>query len=126
MKFSWLSLVLVLAGCAPATQVRIGSKQQPESVILGEMATLLARSAGVPAEHAAWLGGTRVLWNALLAGEIDAYAEYTGTISAEILAAGGLRDLEQIRLALAKQSIRMSRPLGFNDTYPIGMRNGAP
>src|SRR5260370_1802765 len=115
MKFSWLSLVLVLAGCAPATQVRIGSKQQPESVILGEMATLLARHAGVPAKHAAWLGGTRVLWNALLAGEIDAYAEYTGTISQEILAGSGLRDPVPIRNALAQHKIRMSRPLGCND-----------
>src|SRR5438128_9709055 len=80
----WLVLVLCVAGCAPAADVRIGSKQQPESEILGEMATLLARSTGARAEHRPALGGTGVLWNALLKGEIDAYPEYTGTISAEI------------------------------------------
>jgi osmoprotectant transport system permease protein len=105
--------------------VRIGSKQQPESAILAEMATLLANRAGKPTEHQRSLGGTRVLWNALLKGEIDAYPEYTGTISAEILAGTGLRSEEEIRTALAKRGIRMSRPLGFNDTYAIGMRKEA-
>src|SRR5262249_4950932 len=117
-----------VTGCAPAPAVRIGSKQQPEAVILGEMATLLARNAGARPHHAAWLGGTRVLWNAVLAGEIDGYAEYTGTITAEILSSKSkeaLRDLEQIRGALAEHQIRMSQPLGFNDTYAIGMRKEA-
>jgi osmoprotectant transport system permease protein len=112
----------LLLGCAPSAQVQIGSKQQTESEILGEMARQLARTAGAPARHARALGGTRVLWNALLAHEIDAYVEYTGTISAEILAGSGLKDPEEIRKALAAQGIRMSRPLGFNDTYAIGMR----
>lgn len=122
MRFRWLALVLCAAGCAPAPDVRIGSKQQPESEVLGEMATLLANSTGAYAEHRRSLGGTRVLWNALLKGEIDAYPEYTGTISAEILAGSGVREQEAIRAALAERGIRMSLPLGFNDTYAIGMR----
>lgn len=120
--FTGFALVLSIAGCTPAPEVRIGSKQQPESEILGEMATLLANSTGARAAHERSLGGTRVLWNALLKGEIDAYPEYTGTISAEILAGSGLRDPEAIRHALAERGIELSQPLGFNDTYAIGMR----
>jgi osmoprotectant transport system permease protein len=122
MKFRWLIIMLCGAGCAPAPEVRIGSKQQPESEILGEIATLLASSTGARAEHRRSLGGTRVLWNALLADEIDAYPEYTGTIRAEILAGTDLRDPEELRAALAQRGIRISSPLGFNDTYAIGMR----
>jgi osmoprotectant transport system permease protein len=124
-RLGWLVALVCAVGCAPAVDVRIGSKQQPESEILGEMATLLARSTGAGANHRRGLGGTRVLWNALVKGEIDAYPEYTGTISAEILAGSGLRDLDAVRAALAERGILLSQPLGFNDTYAIGMRKDA-
>ncbi|HLJ98088.1 MAG TPA: glycine betaine ABC transporter substrate-binding protein [Gemmataceae bacterium] len=122
MRFRWLFVVLLAAGCTPPPEIRIGSKQQPESEILGEMATLLADSTGARAEHRRSLGGTRVLWNALVKGDIDAYPEYTGTISAEILVGSGVRTVEAIRTALAERGMGMSLPLGFNDTYAIGMR----
>ena len=60
--------------------VRVGSKKFTESVILGEMTRVLAQAAGYPASHRRELGGTRVLWGALLANEIDVYPEYTGTL----------------------------------------------
>jgi osmoprotectant transport system permease protein len=70
-------------------EVKIGSKAFTESVILGEMLSLLARNAGASPVQLRELGGTRVLWNALLRGEIDIYPEYTGTISQEIFAGQG-------------------------------------
>ena len=56
------------------------------------------------------------------AGEIDVYPEYTGTIAAEIFAKEKLDDDEAIRKALAKRGVGMSRSLGFNNTYAMGMR----
>jgi osmoprotectant transport system permease protein len=106
----------------PQTQeIRIGSKKFTESVLLGEMVVQLARSAGSRAEHRAQLGGTRILFNALQAGDIDAYPEYTGTITQEILGDRSLGTHEEIRAALWEYGIRMSRPLGFNNTYALGM-----
>jgi osmoprotectant transport system permease protein len=102
--------------------VRVGSKAMPESVILGEMVALLAKNTGAHVEHRRGLGGTRVLWNALQSGDIDLYPEYTGTISEEILAGQGVRGTDALRDRLAGQGIRMSLPLGFNNTYAIGMR----
>ena len=73
--------------------VQIGSKAFTESVIVAEMAAQLARSAGIEAVHRRELGGSRILWDALLRGEIDAYPEYTGTIAQELLPGqGDLRD----------------------------------
>ena len=103
-------------------EVRFGSKIFTESVILGEMAAHLARSAGAQALHRQDLGGTQVLWSALLRGDIDAYPEYTGTISQEILAGSGVSGEEAIRQAMAERGIRMSQILGFNNTYVIGMK----
>ena len=102
--------------------IRVGSKTFTESVILGEMLRHLASSAGHRAYHRRELGGTRVLWDALLAGEIDAYPEYTGTLMQEILVNEGLRTDAALQRALAKRGLRMTRPLGFNNTYAIGVK----
>jgi osmoprotectant transport system permease protein len=103
-------------------RVAVGSKSFTESVILGEIAARAARSAGALVEHRRQLGGTRVLWNALEKREIDIYPEYTGTIAEEILRGEGTRDAEGIRQALARRGVSMSRSLGFNNTYAVGMR----
>lgn len=59
--------------------VRIGSKDFTEQLILGQMYALLLENAGIPTETQLNLGGTQVAHEALLAGEIDLYPEYTGT-----------------------------------------------
>ena len=109
------------AAAAPAP-VRIGSKKFTESVVLGELASQLAASAGSRAAHVKELGGTRVLWSALLAGEIDLYPEYTGTIAEELLHGVDARDEDALRAALATRGVRMGRALGFEDGYALGMR----
>jgi osmoprotectant transport system permease protein len=102
--------------------IAIGSKKFTESIILGDAIAGLLLSSGLPARHRRELGGTRILWSALLAGEIDAYPEYTGTIAREILAGDGVSGIDEIRAALARRGIRMTAPLGFNNTYAIGVR----
>ncbi|MHC4139274.1 MAG: glycine betaine ABC transporter substrate-binding protein, partial [Planctomycetota bacterium] len=103
-------------------EIKIGSKKFTESVILGEIVTHLINSTGEQPIYLRELGGTRVLWNALIKGEIDIYPEYTGTISEEILAGEGVHSDEEVRLALIKHGIKMTNPLGFNNTYAIGMK----
>jgi len=115
-----LAAVLAAAAAEGGPQVLVGSKKFTEGVILGEMATQLAASAGARAGHRRELGGTRLLWDALLAGSVDVYAEYTGTLAEEILRLPGASD-EALRRALAERGIHMGRPLGFADTYAIGM-----
>jgi osmoprotectant transport system permease protein len=113
---------LVLAAAEAGPTVRVGSKAFTESVILGDIAQALIQEAVVPVQHRRELGGTQVLFHALEADELDVYPEYTGTISGEILAGTNLRDEVALRAALAERGIGMSRSLGFNNTYAIGMR----
>jgi osmoprotectant transport system permease protein len=119
-----LLLALVALGCGERDRpdVRIGSKKFTESVLLGEMARLLAQDSGARVLHRKELGGTRVLWEALLAGEIDAYPEYTGTIVKEILGGTAPAGIDDLRAALAARGVRAGQPLGFNNTYAIGMK----
>lgn len=117
-----LCLLTTASARAAEEPIQIGSKAFTESVILADIATQAAQHADVAAEHRQQLGGTRILWSALLRGEIDIYPEYTGTIAREILSDSSLSDYEQISQALARQGIRMTRSLGFNNTYAVGMR----
>jgi osmoprotectant transport system permease protein len=120
-------LLVVLRLLAPASAdqaqaVRVGSKAFTESVILAEIVAHLADSEGLTAEHVEGLGGTRLLWEALLAGQIDIYPEYTGTMSEEIFAGQGVRGVAALRAKLAESGLQMTEPLGFNNTYVIGMK----
>jgi len=114
-------LVAPSAGAAEPEAVTVGSKKFTESVILGEVAAQLAEAAGAQAKHRRELGGTRILWNALRGGELDVYPEYTGTLRGELFAGRELADAAALDAALAEEGIRASRPLGFNNTYVLGM-----
>jgi osmoprotectant transport system permease protein len=99
----------------------IGSKNFTESVILGEIGAGLARQVKLPVEHRRQLGGTRILWEALAGGQIDAYPEYTGTLAQEILQLPNATPV-QLRAALAQRGLAMTPSLGFNNSYALGMR----
>ena len=122
----WLLLMgLVVLAVIPTSfrqsGVKVGSKKFTESIILGEMIAGVVRSTGATATHYQELGGSRLVFNALVKGEIDAYPEYTGTMIQEIFAGQDVETDAQLRAALAAQGVSMSQPLGFNNTYAIGM-----
>jgi osmoprotectant transport system permease protein len=118
-----LCLFLLLPLGISAEPVRIGSKQFTESVILGELARETAREADVQAVHQRELGGTSILWTALLHSDIDVYAEYTGTLTHELLKnVSPDADIPTLRARLRPLGIGITDSLGFNNTYAIGMR----
>ncbi|MGB5466877.1 MAG: glycine betaine ABC transporter substrate-binding protein [Sedimenticolaceae bacterium] len=104
-----------------AETVVVGSKKFTESVVLGDIAAQLIQASGIEAIHRRELGGTRVLWGALISGEIDVYAEYSGTLRNEILADESGTDTQDLAAALARFGVRMTPALGFNNTYALGM-----
>lgn len=119
----WIACLLTIASSAVGTAragdpIVVGSKAFTESVILGEVLTQSARLEG-EAEHRRSLGGTRILFEALRRGEIDAYVEYTGTLNQELLPGTPIESLE---VALGELGLSMTAPLGFNNTYAIGMK----
>ncbi len=121
MKRCALLLLVLIAGCSNPDRekpsVAIGAKKFTESYLLAEMGVQLAEGAGAKAKRED-LGSTPNLWLALTQGDIDAYPEYTGTITRQILQ----EDPADLAAALAVHGIRMSRPLGFRNNYALGMR----
>jgi osmoprotectant transport system permease protein len=118
----WLMLVLALAAPLGAQQVIVGSKSFNESVVLGEVITELARQSGASVTHKSGMGGTGVVWKALLAGEIDVYVDYTGTILKETYANLAPADMAAAQKLLERDGIVLGPALGFNNTYAIGMK----
>jgi osmoprotectant transport system permease protein len=119
---AWLLGLAMIGSASAAEPVVVGAKKFTESVILAEMAGHLIRDGGAAAQVREF-GGTRTLWQALVSGQIDLYPEYTGTLMEEILAdaPGATQGPEAMQRLLEGRGIRMSRPLGFNNTYALGM-----
>jgi osmoprotectant transport system permease protein len=121
-----LLAVALLAGPtlvrADGPAVRVGSKSDTETTLLAEIVVALLRDRGVPAILKARLGGTRFVWDALLADSLDVYPEYTGTLSEQILSGRGIRGPEALRRELAGRGLGMTGSLGFANNYALGMR----
>lgn len=124
-----LVLILLVPGCGHrADTVVIGGKKFSEQSILGEMyAALIEKHTQLRVERRFWLGGTQVVHQAILRGDIDMYPEYTGTAYQVVLKQSGLNDpkrvFEAVRRAYAKQfHLRWLDPIGFNNTYALTMR----
>lgn len=122
-----LGLILGLsAGAARADQrpatVSVGSKNFTESLILAEILRLEAQRHGLTLVHQRALGGTAILWQALIEGSIDVYPEYVGTLTQELLQGlpQPVNDAE-VAQALQRRGLAMSAPLGFEDRYALGV-----
>ncbi len=124
-RFTLLAVLLfALPGFARAQDrptIAVGSKKFTESYVLGEIAKKRLTDAGFSATHRQGLGGTIIVWQALLHGDVAAYPEYTGTITEEILKNKDLQTPDAMRAELQKQGIGMTGELGFNNTYALVM-----
>jgi osmoprotectant transport system permease protein len=121
-----IAVLLVLTPTiAPAEPVSVGSKKFTESVILAEIARIAIEQTGVRAQHRRELGGSRILFDAVAAGQIGAYPEYTGTLRFEIFADRKPADDAALRRLLERRGLALSRPLGFSDGYALAVSAAA-
>ena len=97
--------------------LKVGSKKFTESIILGEMISVLVADTGARATHYRELGGTQLVFQALRNGDIDIYPEYTGTIRAEILAGRAVASDAEMRAALGDSAI-LSSPDSWRLDHP--------
>jgi len=111
-------------------RVTIASKNFGEQFILGElMAQLIEEKTDLAVTRRFDLGGTMICHGALVNGEIDIYAEYTGTGLTAVLKRPVLPDPEEVFSLVAREyrerfGICWLKPFGFNNTYAITVRKG--
>ena len=122
-------LLALLAGCGSRENtIVIGSKNFTEQEILAELlAQHIERQTGLRVERRFYLWGTYICHQAILAGRIDLYPEYTGTALTAILKLPVESDpgavYERVRAEYAQRfGLVATAPLGFNNTFAIVIR----
>lgn len=96
-------------------------------MILGEIAAQALEGKGIAVDRRLNLGGTFVCHNALSAGELDLYPEYTGTAFTAILGQKPVSDPAAVRLAVAdayakRWDLVWSPGLGFENNFALIVR----
>src|SRR5215468_7034904 len=125
-----LVLLLTTASCGPPRENRIviGSKNFTEQAILGEiLAQRLEAKTSLHVERRFYLAGSFICHQAILAGRIDMYPEYTGTALTAILKQKpeGSRQgvYDRVKEEYARRfDLTLGPPLGFDDTFAIVIR----
>ncbi|WP_066313602.1 glycine betaine ABC transporter substrate-binding protein [Bacillus sp. FJAT-29814] len=132
---SFASIILVIAGAfsiyskAQADEkITIGSKNFSEQLILGNiLAELIENKTDLTVERKLNLGGTQVAFSAIKSSDIDMYVEYTGTGLVNLLNQAPQNNPDQVYDYVKeefhqKYGIELLKPLGFNNTYAIAVR----
>ena len=122
---------LALASCRSSrisSSVVVGSKNFTEQIILGELlAQQIEAHTGLRADRRFNLGGTFICHQALLAGQLDLYPEYTGTALIAILGGQPSHDAVSVYQTVREGyrhrfDLEVGPPLGFNNTFAIVVR----
>lgn len=124
-----LALFLPILGCARRTdRIVVGSKNFTEQLVLAEIfAQMIEARAHLEVERRFYLAGTFICQQAILAGRIDLYPEYTGTALTAVLKEPPGRDKQEVyrRVKQGYESrfgLTLSPPLGFDDTFAMVIR----
>ncbi len=123
-------LLLLLTGCGRerGRTIVVGSKNFTEQIILAEiLAQEIEARTALRVERRVNLGGTLICHQALRAGEIDLYAEYTGTALTAVLNEKPSSDPREVyarvkRAYAERFGFELAEPLGFNNTFAMVIR----
>jgi osmoprotectant transport system substrate-binding protein len=119
-----------LSSCVSSHSDRIvvGSKNFTESMMLGEIiAQIIEARTHLKVERRFYLAGTYICQQALLAGRIDIYPEYTGTALSAILKEKPSGNRDQVYQRVKSEyeqrfALTLSPPFGFNNTFAMEIR----
>ncbi len=125
-----LCLVTTLAACGGLRRdtIVVGSKNFSEQALLGEIiAQHLEARTHLRVERRFYLAGTYICQQALLAGRIDMYVEYTGTALTAILHDPIERDPSEVFTRVQQEykqrfGLDVMPSLGFDNTFAIVIR----
>jgi osmoprotectant transport system substrate-binding protein len=125
-----IATATLLVSCSPSHSDRIvvGSKNFTESFILGELiAQQIETHTNLKVERRFYLAGTYICQQAILAGRIDVYPEYTGTALTTILKQPAGRDKMDVYESVKHEyesrfGLELGPPFGFNDTFAMEIR----
>lgn len=125
-----LLVILVAVGCGKrgGETIVVGSKNFTEQIVLAELfAQQIEAHSALRVERRLNLGGTVICHDALVAGKIDIYPEYTGTALTAVLNDPLQKDPSEVFHRVqeeyrARFNVEVMPPLGFNNTFAMVIR----
>jgi osmoprotectant transport system substrate-binding protein len=121
--------LLLAAACGrQGSRVSVGTKNFTEQLVLGELlAQMIEARVHLPVERRFYLAGSYICHQAILAGRIDTYIEYTGTALAAILKEPVRSDPSEVFEIVRREyerrfGLAVLPSLGFNNSFAIVMR----
>ena len=117
--------VTSLASCrGGGDAVRVGSKNFPEALFLGELYAQLLEKRGLKVTRKLDLGSTQIAMNAMQRGELDLYPEYTGTALLVVLKEKVMYDSRAVYATVKREfasryHMTWLDPSPFNDTQAL-------
>src|SRR5271165_3654762 len=130
----WVSVLAAVALLFPSCssshsdRIVVGSKNFTESFILGELiAQQIEAHTNLQVERRFYLAGSYICQQAILAGRIDVYPEYTGTALTAILKDSASGDRQAVYRRVKSEyerrfGLTLAPALGFNDTFAMEIR----
>ncbi len=118
----------IFATRSVAPTITIGSKNFTEQLILGELlAQQIENNTKFKVDRRFNLGGTFICHEAVKAGKIDGYVEYTGTSLTAVLKEKPIADSQAVYQKVKqdyreKFNLGVLAPLGFNNTFAMIIR----
>lgn len=114
-------------GGASKMEVTVGSKDNTENNLIGEMYALILEDMGMKVKRQLSLGGTAPTFEALKKGDLDIYPEYTGTgLTVMLEQAEPEKDpakaLEKVREGFKQWNLEWLNPASENATYGFAMK----
>jgi osmoprotectant transport system substrate-binding protein len=129
VKIASATLALLLTTSLAQAQVVVSSKIDTEGGLLGNIISQVLQANDVPVTERIQLGASSVVREAILAGQIDIYPEYTGNgaflfsgTDAEIWNDADAAYAEVARLDLEANNIVWLAPAPANNTWAIALR----
>ncbi|HSF57366.1 MAG TPA: glycine betaine ABC transporter substrate-binding protein [Candidatus Binatia bacterium] len=122
-----IASAMVFYSARTVERIAVGSKDFTEQVILGELlAQVIEAKTGLEVQRRFDLGGS-LAHEALVAGEIDTYVEYTGTALLAILKGRPSNERQEVYSQVKSEytdrfKVDWMEPLGFNNTFAILVR----
>lgn len=123
LKWVAFALTLLLAAPVHAQTIKVGSKNFTEQFIVAELYAASLEAAGFKVERKINLGATLVAHEALKAGAIDLYPEYTGTGLLAVMKADTVKETDPAKVL---EIVKTYYEKTFDLTWlkPSGVNNG--
>ena len=128
-KLAAAALAVAITATAAQAQVVVSSKIDTEGGLLGNIISQVLQANGIPVTEKIQLGASKIVRDAIVAGQIDIYPEYTGNgafifneADSPVWNDAAKAYAEVAKLDLEKNQIDWLAPAPANNTWAVALR----